>query len=272
VVDQQQFFTETIECWDHLVKTVQRRNDRPWLYRGQAHDWSLKSSLERHISSWDIDPNHAPALETALAREFRRRARTEDRSLILDDMFNCLALMRHHGAPTRLLDCTYSPFVAAQTALREGLNPDHVPVIWCFSPEWMNEHCWRVLGPASVKLGPDGRRRVRFEALSQRRPPAKLVVHDNPYFLNRRLTAHQGAFLFAGDIRSPFCENLKSMKGWDLGENISKLYLRFENNKKVEAVKTLKRMNVSSAVLFPGLDGFARSLGEELPFYDEIYG
>jgi len=62
------------------------------------------------------------------------------------------------------------------------------------------------------------------------------------------------------------------MKGWHLRKNVFKLYLHFDNIKKVEAIKTLKRMNVSSTVLFPGLDGLARSLGEELPFYDEIYG
>src|SRR5262249_1853263 len=188
-------------------------------------------------------------------------------------MLYCLALMRHHGAPTRLLDCTYSPFVAAQTALREGLNPKRDPVIWCFHPEWMEEHCRRVLGRVSDKLGgPDGQRRMRFDALLKRSPPAKIVVHDNPYILNQRLTAHQGVFLFAGDIRRSFSENLKSMRGWDLGKNVCKLYLRFDDTKKVEALKLLKRMNVTSTVLFPGLDGFARSLGEELLFYDEVYG
>ena len=271
VTPGQKFSSKDVQSWGHLLNTINLMQGS-WLYRGQAHDWPLQSTLERHVNSWALDQNHAPALEAALAREFRRRARGEEQRFIQDDMLNCLALMRHYGAPTRLLDCTYSPFVAAQTALREGLNRKHLPLIWCFSTEWMNQHCWRVLGRASVKLGPDGRRRIRFDALSKRRPPAKLVVHDNPYFLNQRLTAHQGAFLFAGDIRRPFCENLKSMQGWHLGENVFKLYLRFDNMMKVGAVKTLKRMNVSSAVLFPGLDGFARSLGEELPFYDEVYG
>jgi hypothetical protein len=123
-----------------------------------------------------------------------------------------------------------------------------------------------------VQLGPDNRRRIRFDALSKLRPHAKLVVHDNPYFLNERLTAHQGVFLFAGDIRRSFRENLKAMEGWQLKENVFKLYLDFDINRKKAAVTTLRRMNVSSTVLFPGLDGFARSLGEELPFYDEIYG
>jgi FRG domain len=268
---RQEFSSKNVQSWDELIDTIKRLLEGGWLFRGQADDWSLQSTLERHINSWALDPNHAPALEAALAREFRRRVRGEEQSFIQDDMLNCLALMRHHGAPTRLLDCTYSPFVAVQTALRE-VNPKYRPVIWCFRTEWIDQYCWRVLGRASVKLRPDGRGRIRFDALSKRRPPAKLVVHDNPYFLNERLTAHQGVFLFAGDIRTSFCENLKAMKGCELKKNVFKLYLDFDNNGKRAAVKTLKRMNVSSTVLFPGLDGFARSLGEELPFYDELYG
>jgi len=268
----QDFFYENVECWDDLIKRNKNSKEGRWLYRGQAADWCLTSTLEIHINSWQIDLNHAPSLEGALAREFRRRARGKDQPFIQDDMLNCLALMRHHGAPTRLLDCTYSPFVAAQTAMREGLDPHRVPAIRCFSTEWMDEHCRRVLGRAGeYKLGP-GQRRIRFDTLLKRAPPAKIVVQDNPYFLNQRLTAHQGAFLFAGDIRRPFCENLKSMEGWDLSENVCKLYLRFDKAKRVEALKILKRMNVTSTVLFPGLDGFARSLGEELRFYDEVYG
>jgi|SRR6516164_4441623 len=241
-----------------------------WLYRGQADDWPLQSTLERQIKSWALKLSHAPSLERELAREFRRRVRGEEQPFIQDDMLTCLALMRHHGAPTRLLDCSYSPFVAAQTALREGLSRQRRQVIWCFDTDWLNSHCERAIGSAAFDLAPDGKRRILFDTVSERRP--QLVAHDNPYFLSERLTAHQGVFLFAGDVRRPFRENLKSMKGWHLRKNVFKLYLHFDNIKKVEAIKTLKRMNVSSTVLFPGLDGLARSLGEELPFYDEIYG
>lgn len=99
-----------------------------------------------------------------------------------------------------------------------------------------------------------------------------LVTHDNRYFLNERLTAHQGAFLCPGDISRPFVINLKAMSGWRLGCNVRKLRLCFAPKERRETVRTLKRMNVSSSVLFPGLDGFARSLGEELFHYDEIFG
>jgi hypothetical protein len=45
--------------------------------------------------------------------------------------------MQHHGAPTRLLDCTYSPFIAAQNAVKDGVQTDKdgnplCHVVWCF--------------------------------------------------------------------------------------------------------------------------------------------
>jgi hypothetical protein len=74
--------------------------------------------------------------------------------------------------------------------------------------------------------------------------------------------------------QAPMAVSQVILSGWNLGTNIRKLCLCFalDRNERFKALKTLKRMNISSTVLFPGLDGFARSLGEELPFYDEIYG
>jgi hypothetical protein len=75
---KQKFSSKKVKSWNELIKTIKHLKGRHWLYRGQAHDWPLQSSLERHVNSWDIDPNHAPTLETALAREFCRRVGTTD--------------------------------------------------------------------------------------------------------------------------------------------------------------------------------------------------
>jgi hypothetical protein len=51
---------------------------------------------------------------------------------------------------------------------------------------------------------------------------------------------------------------------------ILKLVLDLDLEKLVQFVGRLRRMNVNSAVLFPGLDGFARSLGEQLIHFREL--
>jgi hypothetical protein len=48
-----------------------------------------------------------------------------------DDDFQWLALMQHHGAPTRLIDFTWSPYVAAFFALERTLTDG---VVWAMNP------------------------------------------------------------------------------------------------------------------------------------------
>jgi hypothetical protein len=53
------------------------------------------------------------------------------------------------------------------------------------------------------------------------------------------------------------------MKGWNKKDNIVKLHFDFNSAAVTTFAAMLKKMNLSSATLFPGLDGFARSLGEQ---------
>jgi hypothetical protein len=60
------------------------------------------------------------------------------------------------------------------------------------------------------------------------------------------------------------------MDEWDSKNNICKIVLNLEPEKLIQFARTLRRMNISSAALFPGLGGFSRSLGEHLFHYDEL--
>jgi len=83
-----------------------------WVFRGQPNAiWPLQPSLERFATSIRDRPQ---AVEKYGFTEFRRHAHhylsaTPDN----EDKLEWLALMRHHGAPSRLLDFTKSPYVAA---------------------------------------------------------------------------------------------------------------------------------------------------------------
>jgi len=271
--DKDGFQQKTIRTWNDFLRRVDalnRTSRKGWVYRGHAHQWSLKTTLERALWRWDIKLQHARANEIALVREFRRRLTGEEHTNAANDILYCLALMQHHGAPTRLLDCSYSPLVAVQFALRDGWKQTK-PEIWCFNEDWLNQH-YKRLFPAAGKSNDQDDRHKRFMRAYDLTSPSGFVMHDNPFALNQRLSIQQGVFLYPGNVNASFIKNLKSMGGWNLTTNIQKLRLNFSKREFLKAANKLKRMNLSSTAFFPGLDGFARSLGEELFFYNAVYG
>jgi hypothetical protein len=109
------FFEQGISSWEDFYNFVFKLNSfKPhgWIYRGQSKDWKLSTAIECMLRGWAIDLTNATTIEFQTIREFRRRLRDPQYSRVQNDTLFCLALMQHHGAPTRLLDCSYSPFAA----------------------------------------------------------------------------------------------------------------------------------------------------------------
>ena len=80
---------------------------------------------------------------------------------------------------------------------------------------------------------------------------------ENPFYLNERLTAQQGAFLCPADIRSKLEANLENDERLEDRETFKKLCLNLSEQQATRFALNLKDMNISFAALFPGLDGFA---------------
>ncbi|MFP4905894.1 FRG domain-containing protein, partial [Paraburkholderia sp. BR14261] len=108
-----------------------------WAFRGQQNaQWHLESSLTRYMRDYVGDRLQWRQREERAIRVFRRKAHNflAHPDLLKDDL-RCLALMQHHGAPTRLLDFTKSPFVAAFFALERATGDAAVyalntPALW----------------------------------------------------------------------------------------------------------------------------------------------
>lgn len=264
----QDFHTLDVPSWKNFIQLISKQKGR-WVYRGQCEDWPLTTSLERSLGNWEIDSKARPEVERQIIREFRRQYRGSDESRVGADTLYCLALMQHHGAPTRLSDWTYSPFVAAKFAIEAAAKD---AVIWCLHSSWCYQTAVSCAGQSCIEARNVDDLRDDSSFLPLYMPQSrkkKFVFLENSFHLNKRLIIQQGVFLCPGDISATFNDNLKAMSGWHLKENVVKLRLKMEAKQVREFAMMLRRMNINSAVLFPGLDGFARSLGESMFLYDD---
>jgi hypothetical protein len=103
----------------------------PFIYRGMNDARkTLKTSLARLGGPYQ-------KLERHLLRNFKKYAHTN--VLSGQSNWNWLALAQHHGLPSRLLDWTYSPYVALHFALNELQQFGQDGVIWVLNYVKLNQ-------------------------------------------------------------------------------------------------------------------------------------
>ncbi len=240
-----------IESWEDYLSIITDSPYQNWAFRGQrdAHA-PLFSVLSRYLKSFGVDPRAWPDQEERILRIFKRKAihfleDVPDR----DDDFEWLALMQDHGAPTRLLDFTWSPYVAAFFALH---NTTGEGGIWACNPAAIEKK-------KEVDLDKPGGFRKAF--LSGAGP---FVWLGEPYAMNRRLIAQSGTFLIPSVLNKSIEEIVLEYP--NPSDTLIKFILPTDKVRE-KGMRELYRMNITQATLFPDLDGLARSLAYELEFH-----
>lgn len=232
------------------------------IYRGhRCAAWLLETSLERACRRINDSLDDADKMEKALLREFRRRLHHYTVNVPnAEEPLRWLSLMQHHGAPTRLLDWTYSIYVASYFALEYATNDC---VVWKIDKDWLKDEGFAVFtkdsrGTSIFRQKGDESVEKQFKVDVVDRDPIAAVIQANPFQLDERLTIQKGVFLYPCDARLSFEANLKAMSGWNDSSKVVKL--KISSDERRTALKALHSMNISRATLFPGLDGFAQSL------------
>ena len=244
-----------IRTWDDYQRVLAERQLDGWAFRGQASsEWPLYSSLSRYLRSFGIHVRAWAEQEARIIRIFRRKAHLFlTHTPAEGDTFEWLALMQHHGAPTRLLDFTWSPYVAAFFALEHATSE---AAVWLMHPRVVRAHAERELEDAGV----DGKSLgTWFEGVFERlhlRNIYRIVNLGEAFRMNQRLIAQSGTFATPGVLDVPLEELVPH-------EAIIKLRIDTKRTRDA-AMRDLYLMNMTHATLFPDLDGLARSLAYEL--------
>lgn len=267
--DNQDWYTTlTINSWEHLQHVYESRfalrGTRRWVFRGQQNTiWDLKPSLERIVCDRvGLIPSCMSDVEAFLLERFQRHLhRYQSRVPAEDDHLEWLALMQHHGAPTRLLDWTYSCYIALFFALE--LAPlDTTCAIWAIDQIWLF-NCLKERPDRSVREAFNINPQLRSPGSAQPllTTPVTSVAPLVPYHLNERLAIQQGVFLVPLNLESSFMDNLRAVaQPSELREHVLKLEIPVIREVQYQMLVSLDRLNVHRISLFPGIDGFAQSM------------
>lgn len=236
------------ESWDDKL----RRHRSPYIFRGLSDArYDLKTSLVRLGHS----PEQTRDLENVILRHFKKYAfqnASPDGS-----EWNWLALAQHHGLPTRLLDWTYSPYIAMHFAVLELDHYNVDGVIWCVHriqirdnhlPTAVLEHLRRehAISYTAEMLDNIAPTLRQFDTLDNE----LFTVFFDPPTLDDRIVNQSALFSMMSSPTALLDEWLAQRP-----ETFRRIVIPAEL--KWEVRDKLDQMNITERMLFPGLDGLS---------------
>lgn len=254
--------SNTIRSWVELVDALYRGAWDPGIgrfratviYRGMGDERnSLNTTLVR-VAAGHPDISK---LEAHILRNFRKYAHAT--AAAGNSVWHWLALAQHHGLQTRLLDWTYSPFVAAHFATADLTTYDRDGVIWCINHRESNGFLPAVLSAELEAAGADVftaemldrvcRSLEDLEKLSEE----EFVLFLEPPSLDARIVNQFALFSLSSRTSCTLDHWLGAHP--DVARKIV-----IPANLKWEIRDKLDQAGITERVLYPGLDGIARWL------------
>jgi hypothetical protein len=286
--DVTDLFTEIrVESWNELKHYSECRNKNAtaeekwnrWIFRGhKCSEWRLSTALERTLCDrFRMGLTEASLWERRLSREFKRKGRGLVSNPPQDiDHMEWLALMQHYGAPTRLQDWTYSFWTAVFYALEDAnINAEKSCAVWALQIDWWRDRVAGKIPELNTLLAEGSNQKGEVQYILNSAPGSMCGIWPlNAYWLNERVVAQQSLFIVPLDITRSFRDNLIACPERQdrTFQRLIKFIIPFNEEIIRESTKYLYDHNLTSATLFPGIAGFARSIGNLSLLPDRFLG
>lgn len=228
-----------------------------WAFRGQQDaNWILNNAIERTEFI-----HFFKGIEAEFVAEFQRGARNYlSKDETPQHLIEWLALMQHHGAPTRLLDLTRSPYIAAYFAFEFCREEENQNVaVWGVNINYLKNKSLEILSEKFNEALKENKNLINenlFEKIFYQNNK-KLVFPVEPFRMNRRYSLQQSVFISTGISEVSLMDQLHFLSS-DIEKTVVKIEMPSQSKK--EALRELQQMNLHRASLFPHLDGYALSL------------
>jgi hypothetical protein len=263
-------FEEYVEQVKDILPSTASDQHLYW-FRGQVDTrWFLEPALTRSL--WPSGGADSPRDKEGVELEKRALAAFQARAhqfvspslLAYVRTTPCWwALMQHHGAPTRLLDWTISPYIAAYFAVIQGADETD-GAVWAFCSK-------KLRGAFENKQGK--LKEFHVEGAAEWYEQKLIELEDQPvvvplefkYITSERIAAQQGRFTMCFQLRQSHDCLISQTSPSDVRRIV------IPRDKKVEFLLRLRDMNITGAALFPGVDGLGQSV-KELVYLGRTYG
>lgn len=223
----------------------------PFVFRGLSDaSYTLTTSLQRLGGDFTKVENH-------LIRNFQKYAR---RDLVeRDSIWNWISIAQHHGLPTRLLDWTFSPFVAMHFATVNIEKNNLDAVIWAV--DFVRSH---ELIPEKLKtaLTNEGSATFTVEMLSNIIPSLyhldnltddKFLLFFDPPSVDDRIVNQYALFSVISDSSATMDNWINEHQGL-VRKIIIPAKIKWEIRDKLD------QANITERVLITGMDGLTQWL------------
>jgi hypothetical protein len=228
---------------------------KPW-FRGQTDEsWRLTPKLY-HMT--ETKTSKLLVFEEEMRAEFKRRGPQLASGFQIpngDDEWGWYSLMRHYGAPTRLLDWTDGALIGLYFAVRPSEISDKAACVWMLDPYRLNLLSFRHSDDSVGVALPDWEAAQAYVPelfVSAKLRRAKPLAVTPPHIFPR-LSSQRSHFTVFGTRRDGL-EELSKDNGFLL-ETITVPRASIE-----KIVSELELCGVSDATIFPDLEGLSREL------------